>query len=86
MVLVMLLLLELVVYILFLLMIQKSHFSGKNHFKDWVSTHLLSLQNPNGTITNSDLELAGSIVQNNISPQAADVHKKTTHNSYYNNI
>ena len=52
-------------------------------FPDWVSTQLLSFKNPKGSITNSDLELAGSIAQNNILAQATDVHEKTTHNSYH---
>ena len=40
--------------------------------------------NPKGSITNSDLELAGSIAHNDVLAQAADVREKTTHNSYDN--
>ena len=45
---------------------------------------MCSFSNPTGTITNSDLELAGSIPHNDILAQAADVREKTTHNSYDN--
>ena len=43
-----------------------------------------SFANPKGSITNSDLELAGSIAHNDVLAQAADVREKTTHNSYDN--
>ena len=42
----------------------------------WVQNYLVSFDNLDGNITNSDLELAGSIAQNNIVAQAADVTKK----------
>jgi hypothetical protein len=45
---------------------------------------LSSFKNLNGDITNSDLELAGSIAQNDILAQAVDVCERTTHNSYDN--
>lgn len=35
-------------------------------FPDWVRSQLTSFKNPHGPITNSDLELAGSIAHNNI--------------------
>ena len=53
-------------------------------FLNWICTHLSSFKNPKGSITNSDLELAGSIAQNSILAQAVDVTEKTTHNSYDN--
>ena len=45
---------------------------------------MVSFSNPDGDINNSDLELAGSIAQNDILAQAADVTEKTTHNCYDN--
>ena len=56
----------------------------RQRFPDWVHTHLSSFKNPKGLITNSDLELAGSIAQNGILAQLADAREKTTHNSYDN--
>ena len=53
-------------------------------FPPWVRDRLSSFKNLNGDITNSDLELAGSIAQNDVLAQAADVCEKTTHNSYDN--
>lgn len=51
---------------------------------DWVRTQLSSIKKPNGRITNSNLELVGSIAHNNILAQVANITEKTTHNSYYN--
>lgn len=55
-------------------------------FPMWIQNCLVSFANPDGNITNSDLELAGSIAPNNINilAWAADVTKKTTHNCYNN--
>jgi len=39
----------------------------------------VSFSNPTGTITNSDLELAGSVAQQDTLAQAADIREKTTH-------
>ena len=36
--------------------------------------------NPKGTVTNSNLELAGSIARQDILAQEYDVRKKTNHN------
>ena len=41
-------------------------------FPDWIQTQLSSFKNPTGKITNSDLELAGSIAQDDILAQAFD--------------
>jgi hypothetical protein len=53
-------------------------------FPSWVRDRLSSFNNLKGDITNSDLELAGSIAQNDVLAQAVDVCEKTTHNSYDN--
>ena len=45
-----------------------------------VSGSLLSFDNPKGDVTNSDLELAGSIAHLNILAQCADVQERTIHN------
>ena len=41
---------------------------------------LVSFDNPTGTITNSDLELAGTIAQLDVLAQAADIRERTIHN------
>ena len=56
----------------------------RQQFPSWIQNRLVSFSNPDGDINNSDLELAGSIAQNDILAQAADVTKKTTHNCYDN--
>merc|ERR1712155_370829 len=56
----------------------------RHSFPSWVQDRLVSFDNPLGDITNSDLELAGSIAHNNILAQAADVRECTTHNCYDN--
>ena len=53
-------------------------------FPPWVRDRLVSFKNPDGDITNSDLELAGSIAQHDILAQAADIAERTIHNSYDN--
>ena len=53
-------------------------------FQDWIRQELCSFAIPKGSITNSDLELPGSIAHNDIPAQAANVREKTTHNSYNN--
>lgn len=53
-------------------------------FPDWIRKRLSSFKNPKGDVTNSDLELAGSIAHNDVLAQAADVCEQTTHNSYDN--
>lgn len=56
----------------------------RQRFPDWICHNLPSFANPKGSITNSDLELADFIVQNNILAQAANVCEQTAHNSYDN--
>eukprot|EP00536_Pseudo-nitzschia_multiseries_P018703 jgi/Psemu1/56891/gm1.56891_g len=56
----------------------------RHAFPKWVSAQLVSFDNPEGSITNSDLELAGSIAHNDILAQAGCVHARTTHNCYDN--
>ena len=56
----------------------------RHPFPCWVQDRLVSFDNPSGDITNSDLELAGSIAHNDILAQAADVRECTTHNCYDN--
>ena len=56
----------------------------QQQFPDWIRRDLSFFANLSGPITNSDLELAGSIAQNDILAQAVDVWEKTTHNSYNN--
>lgn len=53
-------------------------------FPDWIRTQLSSFKNLTGKIIYSDLELAGSITQNDILAHAFDVVEKTIHNSYDN--
>jgi len=53
-------------------------------FPDWVTNWLVSFANPDRDITNSDLELTGSVAHNDILAQAAGAREKTTHNSYDN--
>ena len=53
-------------------------------FPDWIRKDLCFFAHPKGSITNNDLELAGSIANNNVLAQATDVREKTTHNSYDN--
>ena len=57
----------------------------RHPFPQWVQNRLSSFRNPNGNITNSDLELAGSIAQHDILAQVADVTNRTI-NDCYNNI
>ena len=56
----------------------------RHPFPQWVRDQLSSFKNPTGPITNSDLELAGSIAHNDILAQSADVTERTTHNCYDN--
>ena len=56
----------------------------RERFPKWIRNRLSSFTNPKGDVTNSDLELAGSIAQNDILAQAADVCEQTIHNSYDN--
>jgi hypothetical protein len=53
-------------------------------FPQWVRDQLSCWKNPTGPITNSDLELAGSIAHNDVLAQVADVAERTTHNCYDN--
>ena len=46
-------------------------------FPQWVRDDLVSFQNPHGTITNSDLELAGLIVHHDILAQTVNVAGRT---------
>ena len=56
----------------------------RQQFLDWIRQDLSSFANPLGPITNSNLELAGSIAQNDILAQAVNVLEKTTHILYDN--
>ena len=56
----------------------------RHPFPQWVRDQLSSFENQTGPITNSDLDLAGSISQNDILAQFADVTERTTHNCYDN--
>ena len=53
-------------------------------FPQWVQRRLVSFDNPSGDITNSDLELAGSVAHNDVLAQFADVAERTVHSSYDN--
>lgn len=53
-------------------------------FPQWVQNRLVSFTNPEGDITNSDLELAGAVAQHDILAQTADVTERTIHSSYDN--
>jgi hypothetical protein len=46
-----------------------------------IASRLVSSDNPTGNITNSDLELAGSVAQLDVLSQQYDVREKTAHNS-----
>eukprot|EP00536_Pseudo-nitzschia_multiseries_P017358 jgi/Psemu1/50546/gm1.50546_g len=56
----------------------------RQSFPKWVFTQLVTFNNPEGTINNSDLKLAGSIAHNDVLAQAACVTARTTHNCYDN--
>lgn len=56
----------------------------RQRFPPWISNRLVSFSNPDGDVTNSDLELAGSVAQNDVLAQFADVTERTVHNSYDN--
>ena len=49
-------------------------------FPEWIRRELVSFANPAGTITNSELELAGSIAHIDMLAQAADMTEQTVHN------
>ena len=52
----------------------------RSPFPTPVVKSLVSFDNPSGTITNSDLELAGTIGQLDVLAQAADIREQTIHN------
>eukprot|EP00536_Pseudo-nitzschia_multiseries_P009589 jgi/Psemu1/23634/gm1.23634_g len=56
----------------------------RSPFPWWVPSQLVSFDNPNGTITNSDLELDGYIAHNDVLAHAACVDAGITHNCYNN--
>ena len=56
----------------------------RHKFPAWVQRDLVSFDNPEGSINNSDLELVGSIAHNDILAQHADVREPTIRNSYDN--
>ena len=56
----------------------------RRRFPEWISNRLVSFSNPDGDITNSDIELVGSVAQNDVLAQFADVTERTIHNSYDN--
>jgi len=54
----------------------------RQQFPTNMTKALVSFANPRGTITNSDLELEGSIAQADMWCQAVDVQERTIHNCY----
>ena len=56
----------------------------RERFPAAISARLVSFANPDGDITNSDLELAGSIAQHDVLAQFADVTERTIQNCYDN--
>jgi hypothetical protein len=50
-------------------------------FPPVIASRLVSSDNPTGNITNSELELAGSVAQLDVLSQQYDVREKTVHNS-----
>lgn len=56
----------------------------QQRFPQSICNNLVSYDNPNGRITNSNLKLAGLIAHNDILAQYADVSEATTHNCYNN--
>ena len=56
----------------------------RQRFLRWIQRQLVSFSNPNGTIVNSDLELAGSVARNDVLAMAAEVEERTIHNAYDN--
>ena len=56
----------------------------RHKFLEWVQHDLVSFDSPDGSINNSDLELAGSIAHNGVLAQHTDVRERTIHNSYDN--
>ena len=57
----------------------------RHKFPEWVQRDLVSFNNPNGSINNSNLELTGSIAHNGVLARHADVRERTIHN-YYDNM
>ncbi len=53
-------------------------------FTPAVQRALVSTTNPHGSITNSDLELAGTIAQHDVLAHAADIREHTVHNLHDN--
>ena len=53
-------------------------------FPNAVTKSLVSFDNPSGTISNSDLELAGSLGHVDVLVQAVDMRERTTHNLHDN--
>ena len=53
-------------------------------FPPQVVLQLITHSNPTGTITNSDLELAGTIAHHDVLAHYADVRERTTHNLHDN--
>ena len=58
----------------------------QQRFSPWFQRQLMSFFNPDGTINNSDLELAGSVAHNNVLAMAAEVEEQTIRNVYYNTV
>ena len=56
----------------------------RTRFPQGVQNQLVSYTNPTGRITNSDLELAGSVLHLDVLAQAVDTREKTVHNCYDN--
>ena len=47
----------------------------RQQFPPWIQRQLVSFSNPDGTINNSDLELAGLVAHNDILAMAAKVEE-----------
>ncbi len=50
----------------------------RTRFPQCISDDLVSFKKPHGTITNSDLELAGGIIQDEAAAQCFDIRERTT--------
>ena len=58
----------------------------RQRFPSWVQQQLVSFSNPDNTINNSDLKLAGSVTHNVILGTTVDVWERMTHNVYDNTV
>ena len=56
----------------------------RHTFPDWVQRDLVPSDNPDSSITNSNLKLTDSITHNDVLAQHTDVRERTIYNSYDN--